>query len=158
MKPTMLFAIIAMISIVLMAGFNLTLMPGDQIHLSAQNAAQALYVCPADAGVWPMVARNIHPFAKFISILFIFCAILLIFSWSWALYQNLLKDKFNRDSFKQPWAYTKMLFWAGIVAIMLFWTPNHFRSVRVTGLQGDWVLCQSDTPGRKAVRASAVHL
>ncbi|MBO5833359.1 MAG: hypothetical protein J6R22_00145 [Alphaproteobacteria bacterium] len=157
MKPTMLFAIMAMISIVLMSAFNLTLLPAEGIRLSAANAASALYVCPADGGAWTAFAKNIHPFAKPVSIIFIFCIILLIFSWSWALYQNLLKDKFNRDSYKQPWAYTKMLFWAGVIVTMLFWTPNHFRSVRVTGLQGDWVLCQSNTPGAKAVRASAVH-
>ena len=157
MKPTMLFAIMAMISIVLMAGFGLTLGPSDAIRLSTQNAANALYVCPADSGAWASVAGNIHPFARVVSIVFIFCIVLLIFSWSWALYQNLLKDKFNRDSFKQPWGYTKMLFWAGVIALMLFYTPNHFRSVRVTGLQGDWVLCQNNTPGTQAVRASAVH-
>jgi hypothetical protein len=73
------------------------------------------------------------------------------------MYQNLLKDKFVRDAFKKPWAATKMLFWALVVVLLLVKTPNYFRTVHVDGTNTNWVLCESNTPGARAVRADAVH-
>lgn len=157
MKPTMLFAIILMISIVLMTSFNLTLSPTESLTVSAAMSPQALYVCPATDSFWTPLSDGLVQLRRPIIIGFIFVGILLVFIWGWALYQNLLKDKFSRDTYKKPWGFTKLAFWAIIIVSMLMSTPNHYRMVRIDGAPGDWVLCENNTPGAKVVRASAVH-
>ena len=78
--------------------------------------------------------------------------------WMWALYQNLLKDKFNRDSFKKPWMFTKFLFWAIVIMTVLMKTPDYFRAIEIDGARGQYVLCESSTPGAKIVKnAQWVH-
>ena len=81
---------------------------------------------------------------------------ILFFSWGWALYQNLLKDEFKRDSFKNPWAMTKIAFWAGVIVLLVLMTPNHFRKVRYGARPEAYVLCESDTPGAHAGLAEKV--
>ncbi|MDW2958487.1 MAG: hypothetical protein R8M37_01595 [Alphaproteobacteria bacterium] len=157
MKPTMLFAIILMISIVLMTSFNLTLSPTESLTVSAAMSPQALYVCPDTDSFWTPLSDGLVQLRRPIIIGFIFVGILLVFIWGWALYQNLLKDKFSRDTYKKPWGFTKLAFWAIIIVSMLMSTPNHYRMVRIDGAPGDWVLCENNTPGAKVVRASAVH-
>ena len=88
---------------------------------------------------------------------FLFALMLLIVVWAWAMYQNLLKDKFNRDSFKTPWAMTKALFWAVVIILLMIKTPNYFRTVYVRGDNTAYVLCENNTPGARAVRADAVY-
>ncbi len=157
MKPTMLFAIVLLAAIVLMTSFGINLSPTTPIKLSADVAANALYVCPAASNTWDMLSTGLRVFTKPAIIGFFFAVILLCFSWAWAMYQNLLKDKFVRDAFKTPWAFTKMLFWGTIIVIMLIMTPNHFRTVHVDGASGNWVLCESDTPGARAAPANSVR-
>ncbi len=157
MKPTMLFAITMLTAIVLMTMFNLTLSPTTPIVLSATESANALYVCPAASTTWDSIATSLHPLVKWIVVGFFFAVIMLLFSWGWAMYQNLLKDKFNRDSFKKPWGLTKFTFWTGIILTLLIVTPNHFRTVHLTGDNRAWVLCDSNTPGARPVHANAVH-
>ena len=81
----------------------------------------------------------------------------LIVVWAWAMYQSLLKDKFNRDKFIKPWSYTKMLFWAIMIVYILMMTPNYFRTVHVSGSTSNWDMCDGTMPGAKAVRASMVE-
>jgi hypothetical protein len=50
-----------------------------------------------------------------------------------------------------------MLFWALVVVLLLVKTPNYFRTVHVDGTNTNWVMCESNTPGARAVRADAVH-
>ena len=80
-----------------------------------------------------------------------------MFGWGWQLYQNMLSDKFKRDSFKNIWGYTKLAFWAGVIVLLIVATPNSFRRVEITGAGNNWVLCDGNTPGARAVRADAVH-
>ena len=157
MKPTMLFAIVLLTSIILMTAFDINLSPTTPITLSTENAPNALFVCPAASNTWDMLANGLGQFTKPLIIAFFFAVILLCFSWAWAMYQNLLKDKFVRDAFKKPWAATKMLFWALVVVLLLVKTPNYFRTVHVDGTNTNWVMCESNTPGARAVRADAVH-
>lgn len=157
MKPTMLFAIIMLTSIILMTSFDISLSPTAPLSIPASMGGNVLYVCPAANSTWDVLAAGFGQFTKPIIIGFLFALMLLTFSWSWALYQNLLKDKFVRDAFKQPWAFTKLLFWAMIIIIMLIFTPNHFRSVHVDGAQGNWVLCESNSPAARAEPANLVH-
>ena len=156
MKPTMMFAIIMATAIIMMSAFDLTLAPTKAIELAPEAAANALYVCPATNETWDMLADGFSQFNKPLFIGFLFALIILLFTWLWALYQNLLKDKFVRDAFKTPWAFTKLMFWAVIIVLMLVNTPNHYRSVRVSGTNTDWVLCESNTPGAMAVRETSV--
>ncbi len=157
MKPTMMFAIIMMTAIILMTVFNINFAPTEPIALSETVAASALYVCPAKVSFWDGLANGMAMLKKPLIIGFYFALILLVFVWAWALYQNLLKDKFMRDAYKNPWAYTKMLFWAVVIVCLVMYTPNHFRSVKVSGTNTDWVLCESNTPGAKAVNETTVH-
>jgi hypothetical protein len=157
MKPTMLFAIILMTSIVLMTMFNITLSPTQPITLAQDVAQNALYVCPIKESTWVQIANGLSQFHKPLLIGLTFAIILLCFSWAWALYQNLLKDKFVRDAFKTPWSATKMLFWATMIMLLIINTPDHYRTVHVTGARGNWVLCENNTPGARAVNAQAVH-
>ena len=157
MKPTMMFAIILLTLIILMTAFNINLGSNESVMVSAVNAPNALYVCPAASGLWDKLAVGLAIFKRPLVIGFFFSVIILLFVWGWALYQNLLKDKFVRDAFKTPWAFTKLLFWSVVIVSMLLATPNYFRTVHLTGAPGNWVLCDDNTPGRQAVRASAVH-
>ena len=156
MKPSMIFAIVLLVSIILMTSFDLTLAPTKPISLSDQMAAGALYVCPAASNTWDTISNGIRQFLTPIKVGFLFATMVLIFVWAWAFYQNLLKDKFVRDAFKNPWAYTKMLFWATVIMLMLIMTPNHFRTVHLVNNSGNWVLCENNTPGAKPVHANMV--
>ncbi len=157
MKPTMLFAIVMLTAIVLITSFDLQFGASTPVAVPESMAANVLYVCPVASGTWDAVARALMPFTRSITIGFLFAAMILMFSWGWALYQNLLKDSFKRESFKNPWAFTKMWFWAGVIVLMMALTPNHFREVHLTGSTSSYILCDNNTPGARAVRASAVH-
>ena len=119
MKPTMLFAIILLTSIILMTVFNINLSPTTPIVLGGDVAPTALFVCPASSSTWDMLSHGLGQFTRPLIIGFFFAVILLCFSWAWAMYQNLLKDKFVRDAFKTPWALTKMLFWGLVIVLLL---------------------------------------
>lgn len=157
MKPTMLFAIVLLTAIILMTSFDIQLSPTQPLVVAPEAAPTTLYVCPAASKTWDMLAQAFGQFTRPLIIGFFFAVILLCFSWAWAMYQNLLKDKFVRDAFKTPWAATKLLFWAVVILSMLAFTPNYFRSVRVDGTNGNWVLCENNTPGARAVRSDTVH-
>lgn len=156
MKPTMILTITAITAIILLSSFDLTLMPTTPVKIPESMLANALYVCPAQETTWDTLATGMVQLEKILIPIMIFATTMLVTAWCWALYQNLLKDKFARDSYKKPWASTKLLFWAIVAMTMLTRTPNYFRSVSVTGVRGEWVLCENNTPGAKAVHANAV--
>jgi hypothetical protein len=157
LKPTMLFAIIMITAIILAASFGLHIQPIEPLYqLGADVSVNALYVCPAANSVWDSTAAGLRPFLRYISMAFFFAAMLLVFSWGWALYQNLLKDKFEQKAFDNSWMMTKAIFWVAIVVMILIWTPNYYRSVRVAGADGTYVLCEENTPGALPVKAGAV--
>ncbi|MDR0726614.1 MAG: hypothetical protein LBF37_00960 [Rickettsiales bacterium] len=157
MKPTMLFAVIMITAIILAASFGLHIQPIEPLYkLSNEVAANALYVCPAANSIWDSVSQGLRPFIRYINMAFFFAVMLLIFSWGWALYQNLLKDKFEKKSFDNSWAMTKVIFWIGIIVLILVVTPNGYRKVHVAGATGTYVLCEANTPGALPVKADAV--
>ncbi len=157
MKPTMMYTLIIIAAIILMSAFGLTLSPTVPLKVPENMLGNVLYVCPAADSIWDGIARGVIHMRKPLIIAFLFAIMLLMAVWGWALYQNLLKDKFNRDAFKNPWSYTKMLFWATVTIIILMYTPNHFRSVHLKNTGGEWVLCENNTPGARAVRANMVE-
>lgn len=157
MKPSMIFAIIMLTAIVLIVSFDLQLSPTVPIELPASvDAGSVLYVCPAASDMWDSIAHGIHPFIRPITIGFFFAAMILLFVWGWALYQNLLKDKFDRASFATPWSFTKFLFWTMVIIAVAIATPNYFKIVHLTNWSGDYVLCDSNTPNAQAVPENRV--
>lgn len=156
MKPLMLFSIVLLTAIVLASSFGLQIMPMDPVALPAGADGMALFVCPADGTTWNMAATAMRPMVRIISMAFFFGVMMLLFSWGWALYQNLLKDSFKDDAFKKPWALTKFIFWAGMIVMLLVATPNHYRLVDIAGADGQWVLCDETTPGAIPVWANNV--
>lgn len=157
MKKTMIFAIIMMAAIIIAASFDLQFMPSVTLQVPETMIGQELYVCPATDQMWDSIATGMRPFRRFVIMGFFFAALILMFAWGWALYQNLLKDSFKRDTFKKPWAFTKFAFWAAVIVTIMAVTPNRFRRVHIDGAAGEWVLCENNTQGARAVRATAVH-
>ncbi len=157
MKPVMLYAIIALAAIAIVASFGFQLGSTEMPQMSAETASSILFVCPMENATWVSISLGLHPFMRYIVGGFFFAAVLLLFGWGWQLYQNLLSDKFKRDSFKNIWGFTKIWFWAVVIVTLLIYTPNKFRRVELAGAPGNWVLCDGNTPGARAVRAGAVH-
>lgn len=157
MKPTMLFAIVLVTAIILASSFGLHIMPTDALYnLSADVSANALYVCPGADSVFDSISTGLRHAMRYIYMFYFGAWLILAFIWGWALYQNLLKDKFEQKAFENAWTFTKALFWIMVVVGVLAATPNHFRSVHVTGAPGSYVLCEENTPGALPVLSTAV--
>ncbi len=158
-KPGLLISVSILAVIILSVSFNMNLGGGDPIHLrEGINPDSVLYVCPAASGVWNSLSESLHFLSKYASFFFSFVGIVLVFSWGWALYQNLLKDKFNEDAYKNSWEITKVIFWLIIVFTILIMTPNHYRRVDVRGSDAQWVLCDNTSDDARAVSYKAVTL
>lgn len=157
MKPSMIFAIVMMTAIIIATSFGLHMDPTPPIQLSASDAAGALFVCPAADSTWDSMAVALRMMHRYMMMGYSLAVLVLMFVWGWNLYQNLLKDKFERTAFIKVWRVTKYLFWGGIILLIMAMTPNHFRRVRIDGDNRAWVLCESNTPGARAVRSHAVH-
>lgn len=158
MKPTFIFSIVALVAIVVAASFGIQLVPHPSIIVPESVAGSELYVCHAASQTWDTMANSLRLFNRYIIIGFFFVVMILLFNWGWVMYQNLLNDKFKRESFSNVWKFTKFTFWVGVIILMIAMTPNHFRTVHIRGVSGDWVLCDSNTPGAAAVRADAVTM
>lgn len=156
MNKTFVLVIVAITLIVMASLFGIHFGANTVVPVPASSVGNALYVCPANSSSWTAFANALAPFRTYIIVGFLCCAMVLAFMWGWALYQNLLKDKFERSAYSNAWKWTKLLFWSVIVFVILAATPNHFRMVHINGAHGEWVLCENNTPGARAVRASAV--
>ena len=157
MKKGLLYSIIAMAAIVIVASFHMQLGDNAALDIPENMLGRVLYVCPSADTAWDSVAMSLRPFINYIIAGFFFGIVLLLFGWGWQLYQNLLTDKFKRESFKNIWAFTKFGFWALVIVMLVLVTPNGFRRVSVTGAGDNWVLCDANSTGARAVRADAVH-
>ena len=158
-NKALVVSVLLFVAIIIAASFGLQAFPHAAIQISNPAlVGQELYVCPAAVAQWDSIATALHPFTKHIIVLFFFIALLLTFYWGWALYQNLLNDKFKQDAFKNVWGFTKYTFWAGLIVLMLVTTPNRYRTVHINGRggAGDWVLCENNTPGARPVMAKSV--
>ena len=157
MKKGLLYSIIAVAAIIIVASFNMQLGNAPTQTIPESMTGQVLYVCPMGDSTWNSIAFALRSITNYIIAGFFFCMVLLAFGWGWQLYQNLLADKFKRESFKNIWGFTKWWFWALVVTMLILFTPNVFRRVDVTGAGHEWVLCEATDPGARAVRADAVH-
>ena len=156
-KRGLLFSVCALALVILATVFKLQL-PGantESAKIAATNVANHLFVCPIASSTWDSVSRGLSVLESYLSMFVVFVVIVLLFSWGWALYQNLLKDKFVKDVYKTPWDLTKIVFWIVVAFVILIMTPNHFRTkvpVRSNGQTSEWVLCEQSAPDARAVR------
>ena len=157
MKKGLLWSIVALAAIVIVAGFHMQLETPTQTNIPESMLGNILYVCPATSGTWDSIAFALRQFTNYIIAGIFFAVVLLAFGWGWQLYQNLLSDKFKRESFKTVWMLTKWCFWITVFVTIVLVTPNHFRRVEITNAGDNWVLCDADTPGARVVKADAVH-
>ena len=157
MKKGLLWSVVALAAIIIVASFGMQIGNITPQNIPESMVGNVLYVCPASDSSWDSVMMGIRPFTNYIIAAFFFCIVLLLFGWGWQLYQNLLSDKFKRDSFKTIWALTKWFCWILVIIMLVLITPNGFRRVKVTNAGDNWVLCEATDPDARAVRASAVH-
>ena len=148
MKPSMVFALAMLTLIILMTSFGIhvgniapTVHVNDGISLG-----DVLYVCPAASSGWDSASEILKTMRTPLMIGIFFTLTMLIFAWGWSLYQNLLKDKFNKNMFLKPWGFTKLWFWAVVILLIALNTPNHYRTVHVRGYDGPLILCENNTP------------
>ncbi|MBR6364340.1 MAG: hypothetical protein IKS08_04635 [Alphaproteobacteria bacterium] len=157
MKKPMVSAIVFFTIVLLMASFGFSLDDTPAIVLPESVKGRALFVCPAESSFWDAMSIGFGQFTYYILIGFFFAVIVLAFVWGWALYQNLLQDKFKREDFAKPWGFTKLLFWAGVALILILHTPNHYRGLEIRGTTGNWVTCESTSEGARAVSINLVE-
>ena len=158
-KPGLFLAVSLLTGIILATSFGLNLGGAKAIHLRAGiNPGNVLYVCPVSDTMFDALSKSFSILSQQVYLLFAFAFIVLLFSWGWALYQNLLKDKFSADVYKNPWSLTKMFFWAMVAITIIMTTPNYFRKVHVhfKGHTYDYVLCENNSANAKAVNERAV--
>lgn len=159
-KPGLLFVVSLCAIIILAASFHMDFGGNAPVNLPAGvNPDNVLYVCPTGGdGVFSQFSVALHAIGKYVSLFFFFVIMVLVFSWGWGLYQNLLKDKFSADAYKNPWELTKIVFWGAVVVFVLFKTPDYFRSVQIRGHGTNWTLCESTSAGARPVSPKAVTL
>lgn len=157
-KPGLLLAVSLFAIIILAASFNMNLGGNSPVALrEGVNPDNVLYVCDAANETWNNISKSMHMLEKYASLFFSFAGIVLFFSWGWALYQNLLKDKFNEDAYKNSWELTKAVFWIIIAFTIIFATPNHYRNVNIRGHGDGYVLCENTSDGARPVNYRAVN-
>ena len=112
-KPGLLFSVCLLAVIVLAASFGLGFGGNPPLKLHpGVNPDNVLYVCPVGDSVWNQVSTSLGIFNKYASLLFFFAVFVLLFSWGWAFYQNLLKDKFNES--KNEFGFPSINFYKNI--------------------------------------------
>ena len=158
MKPKnlLLFWVLLGIAVIIMSANNFQLRPAAPITLPDSARATALFVCPAADLQFDRAALQLAKFQRALSIIFIFLVILWIAISAWVVYMALLKDKYEDKSFELPKFLGKFLLFAFIIITIVLKTPNHFRAVFVKGSVEKWVLCESNSPGAKAVKKDAL--
>ena len=160
-KPGLVFAVCALAMIILAAAFHMDLGGAAAVKLRAGiDPNNVLYVCPIKESGWTTFASTLTFAKRYIFMGFVFAFMVLLFSWTWALYQNMVKDKFNESAYKNPWGLTKIFFWAMVAYLILSATPNHFRTVHVhnKGRISDYTLCENNSENARPVNPKAVTL
>ena len=158
MKPTILFSVLFLIAIVVAGSFGLAILPHPHIVVPEGASGIALFVCPAGNSFFDPIAAGLRLYRNQLMIAFFFFFILLLMSAGWAFYQNLISDKFVAKKYEFTFFLAKALFWCTVITTILLHTPNGFRTVGIEGAPGEYIFCQSNTPGARAVRESAIIL
>ncbi len=161
-KPGLLYSVYALAVVILMTVFHLSLPePENSVVQSVKNVdiTNRLFVCPMSNETWDLISGLLESAKTYIYMGGTFIVIVLLFSWGWALYQNLLKDKFSADVYKTPWLITKITFWIIVICFVLLMTPNYFRTkvpVRSKGQLTDWVLCEQNSEHAQSIKIKKI--
>jgi len=154
-----MFPILAIIAIIVASSFGLHIFPTAPIHNLPDSALNiALFVCPEANETFDLIAQQLSYIQGSLTIVFFFVFMIWIAMLGWALYQNLLQDKFVEKNWQSIMFLGKTLFWITIIITLLMHSPNHFRRVNLRGATGDFVLCESNNPASRPVRAEAVSI
>ena len=157
-KNLLLLWVLFAIAIIIVSNYNFQLMPGKPVILPDSAKGFALFVCPAADAGFEEAARQLGMFKDILFIVFMFLLMLWAAITGWTLYQSLLKDKFEKKSYELPIFLGKFLLFAFMIAMVVLKTPNYFRTIQLAGSDDKWVLCESDTPGARAVKKDAVSV
>ena len=159
MKPGLLLSAIALVTIIVVASFGLRILPPDAIVPlpDSANPGDFLWVCPSAHPYFDRIALFFSNIQTQMNIAFFFGLLFVILAFAWALYQNLLKDKFEPKPYETAWFFTKVLFWIAVVATVLMHAPNHYRTVKIDGRTGTFVTCNMGEKNAEPVPETAVH-
>lgn len=156
MKPGLGILIFILVAIILTVSFDLHIMNTVPLSVPGNMADKVLYICPATESNWHSVSTALAPFARYITLGYFLLCLMIVSMWLWALYQNLLKDKFLQDAFKKPWQLTKFAFWIGILLLLALNTPNSYRRIEVNGDPTEWVLCEATDENARWIDADQI--
>lgn len=158
LNGSLVFVLILMTAIIMMASFGLYLGDTKPIVLSKALQGNTLFICPAESGIWDGISAGLSSMTRYFVIGLFFCLIILMFVWGYRLYQSLLKDKIEREDYKNVWGLTKLFFWGVIVIVLLLNTPNHYRGISVDGIKGYWVLCEETSPDARPEPSNKISI
>jgi TRAP-type C4-dicarboxylate transport system permease small subunit len=160
-KPLLLFVMIAFVAAIVVVASGIHVMPLNSVHVLPPNVAEGsvLYVCPTDGVLnvfFSDLAKELRQFQNVLFMVFWFFFLVTLLILGWALYNNLLKDKFEEKDYKFGWFMTKWLIWITLIVSVFVNSPNAYRLVKVGKSDTPYVLCESNNPRSLMVRASSV--
>ena len=158
MKKGLLFSALAGVAIIVAAAFGLHLITPAAHNLPDSLSGAVLFVCPAASYTFDPIAKQLGLIRNGLTIAFFFVFMILAAGAGWALYQNLIEDKFKEKNWETIVVLGKWLFWITIAVTLALHTPNHFRRVYLKGAAGEYVLCEESDPASIPVHASAVRV
>lgn len=159
LTPGVRITFVILIAVIIAAVFGVSVYPTGTLHtyLADDVVPRALFVCPWDAPQLVQISEFMTAHYKQFSMGILALALFTLFAMGWNLYQNMLKDEFDKKSweffmkFMIPMLIVILIIWQ-----LLTWTPNFFREVHVSGANGRFILCEQSTPGSRPVLADKV--
>lgn len=134
--------------------FNISVLPTSPVYnLTQEQKNIALYICPV-SGALDGISIILKKYIKQIYIVFFYIMIAILSLWLWALYQNLLKDKFVQDAYVLPWNASKIFGILFIIIVIIAKTPNYYRTVYYKNKP--YVLCEANDTTAIAVKYTNV--
>jgi len=157
-RPFLTILTLLGIAIIIAAMNDFQLMPTKppMPQLSEAVAGKTLFVCPAKDPAFDGLAKELTMFQRQISTFYMFLVMLWLAVFGWTLYQSLLKDKFEEKSYDVPIFFAEFLIFGFVLMSIMMRAPNYYRRVEVRGASGEYVLCESDSPGARPVKAAAL--
>jgi len=165
MNPGLLLSSVAVIVVMVLAMFStgpgewMGIVPATHPVLVERgiDMGTVLYVCPVANTFWDEISGALTQFRTQIFMIWIGLILFLLTSVAWAFYQNLIKDKFDENSWKFSTGFARTLFWASIIGMIMLYGPNSYKTVGVTGTDARFILCEYTTPGARPLPYSSVN-
>jgi hypothetical protein len=152
----LLLWVLMAIAVITVSSNRFQLRPGKPAQVPEAQLASALFACPAADKQFDSMAATIKKYRGGMAITYSALVLLWIFLIAWVLYQALVKDKFDEKDWSLPIWLGKFLAFLPVIWVISNYSPNNFRNVSINGTNADWVLCERDSPGARAVRAASV--